>query len=64
MNKTYEKGKNKDEKEQQGRSFSFRFRNTWDTPLEIEYLTKSRQKTEVRYRRADVRNQKSDVEES
>ena len=50
--------------EQQGRSFSFRFRNTRDTPLEIEYLTKSRQKTEVRYLRADVGNQKSDVGES
>ena len=64
MNKTYEKGKNKDEKEQQGRSFSFRFRNTWDTPLEIEYLTKSRQKTEVRYRKTEVGDQKSDAGES
>ena len=49
---------------QQGRSFSFRFRNTGDTPLEIEYLTKSRQKTEVRYRKTEVGNQKPDVWES
>ena len=39
MNKTQEKGKNKDE--QQGRFFSFRFRNTRDTPSSLRGTSKN-----------------------